>query len=128
MKAKGIFRGLLAALMIGMGVLHLVVPKPFIDVMPAYLHIHAALVLVSGIGEILCGFGILMPHIRRLSGWVLIALLIAVFPANVDMAIHPRWTSPLALTLLWVRLPFQGVLIAWAWWVSQPNPRRSSVV
>jgi uncharacterized membrane protein len=72
------------------------------------------LVLVNGWAEIIGGLGLLIPKVRRIAAWGLIALLVAVFPANVQIALHgvlglPAW-------LLWLRLPFQLVFVAWVYW------------
>ena len=78
------------------------------------------LVYVSGFFEILGGIGLLVPATRRWAAWGLVALYVAVFPANVNMAVHrigfdgPSW-------VLWARLPLQAVLIAWAWWFTRPS-------
>jgi len=79
-------------------------------------------VLVSGGLEMLGGLGMLCPRSRRAAGVGLVALLIAVFPANVQMLVMarsgdvPGWAE----LLLWLRLPFQGVIIAWVWLVTRP--------
>jgi uncharacterized membrane protein len=110
-------RYLLAALMVGMGVLHFVAPKAFIRTMPKALPAHGALVAISGAFEVLGGVGLLIPLTQKWAAWGLIALFVAVFPANVNMAVHgisfgrgptPRW-------VLWARLPLQAVFIYWAW-------------
>lgn len=75
--------------MTAMGLAHLAFPVPFVRVMPAYLPAHEALVLISGLAEIAGGIGLLIPKLRTAAGWWLVAILIAVFPANVDMALHP---------------------------------------
>ncbi|GAC1355500.1 MAG: hypothetical protein NVS4B8_09520 [Herpetosiphon sp.] len=107
----------LAVLMIGTGVLHLVMPLPFAAIVPAYLPAHLLIVYISGVAEIMGGAGLLVPATRSAAAWGLILLYIAVFPANIDMAIH---NTPLGgnhyPVLLWLRLPFQILLIAWAWW------------
>ena len=103
--------------MVSMGVAHLAIPGPFIRVMPAYLPIPATLVFVSGLAEIAGGIGILLPKLRRTAGWGLVALLVAVYPANVDMAIHPPVGVP--VWILWLRLPLQIPLILWAIWASR---------
>ncbi len=113
-------RWLLAGLMIVAGLNHFRVPALYIAMIPAWLPAPSALNIISGIAEILGGIGLLAPWpaVRRAASWGLIALLLAVFPANINMAIHnlplgdnhvPAWT-------LWARLPLQVVLIAWAWW------------
>ena len=115
-------RGVLAVGMVAMGVLHLVKPAPFAHVVPAYLPHPTALVLVSGVFEVAGGVGILIPRVRKFAGWGLAALLVAVFPANVDMALHPSFGIP--SWLLWLRLPFQIPLIAWALWVGRDEETR----
>lgn len=106
------FRGLLSAGFIAAGVLHFLVPEPYRAIVPAYLPAHRALVLVSGAAEIAGGLGLAIPRTRRTAGRGLVLLLVLVFPANLDMALHaerhsvPEW-------LLWARLPLQVVLIRW---------------
>ncbi len=118
MKAH-IFRGLLAAGMVTMGTLHFAHPEPFIQVVPSYLPYHSALVAISGAAEIAGGLGLLLNQTRRAAGIGLILLFIAVFPANIDMAIHrPAMIAPQLQPLLWIRLPFQPLLIWWAYSVS----------
>jgi len=86
--------------------------------MPPYLPWPKVLILVSGLAEIAGGLGMLIPATKRLAGIGLIVLLIAVFPANVSMAMHKIQLPQLAVptVVLWVRLPLQGLLIAWVWW------------
>ena len=86
--------------------------------MPQWLPFPLALVYVSGAVEIAGALGLLIPALRAEAAWLLVALLIAVFPANVNMAVHHIYFPglPRNPALLWVRLPLQGLLIAWAWW------------
>lgn len=117
---KTFARVLLAVLMVGIGVLHFVSPQPFVKIVPAFLPNPLALVYISGFFEILGGIGLLIPRVSRAAAWGLIALYIAVFPVNINMAVNQL---PLGETVYpignWVRLPFQLVLIAWAWWLSR---------
>lgn len=110
-------RWLLAGLMSFAGVMHFVSPKGFERIVPKWLPAPRALVYVSGFFEILGGVGLLVPAVQPLAAWGLIALLVAVFPANVNMALHrlPLGKKPMPVWALWARLPLQGVLIAWAW-------------
>lgn len=83
------------------------------------------LVAISGACEILGGVALLIPPLRPATGWGLIALLIAVFPANIYMAVSPARFSSLHLSrwVLWLRLPLQGVIIAWIWFVALHRSR-----
>ncbi|HLI77896.1 MAG TPA: hypothetical protein VKV02_13200, partial [Acidobacteriaceae bacterium] len=80
-----------------------------------YLPAHRELVLVSGVAEVAGGLGVLLPATRRVAAWGIIALLLAVMPANVWMVQHPERWPGIPVWALWVRLPLQGVLVAWAW-------------
>jgi uncharacterized membrane protein len=115
---KEILRILLAVFVITAGILHLVTPAPFVRIMPPYLPYHLELVYISGCFEILGGIGLLLPPVSRAAAWGLIALFIAVFPANINMAINHIHLDgiPHSPFLYWARLPFQLVLIAWAKW------------
>jgi uncharacterized membrane protein len=117
---------ILAAIFVTAGALHFLVPTPFVQIVPPYLPWPLTLVYVSGAFEILGGCGILVPRLRRAAGWGLIALLIAVFPANLHMALGDVQVRGLGLPAwaLWVRLPVQGVLIAWAWWCTKEAARQ----
>lgn len=108
---------LIAALFVVAGALHLVKPAMYVSIMPPWLPAPATLVLVSGVCEMLGGIGVLVPATRVAAGWGLIALLVAVFPANVQMSIdaHARHASRAAQAVLALRLPLQAVLIWWVW-------------
>ena len=124
MTARVVVRGALAAFMVGIGVSHLVDPGPFVAIMPAALAAHGwLLVIVSGVFEILGGIGILVPRTRRFSGWGLAALYVAVFPANVNMALHDLPANGVVLPhwVLVARLPFQLAFIGLALWVTAPE-------
>ena len=110
-------RLLLAAIFIGGGILHIVAPERYRAIMPAYLPAHDALIFWSGIAELAGGIGLLVGRVRRAAAIGLIILLVAVFPANVEMLRAWRerdvaWPGEL---LLWLRLPLQAVLL-WAVW------------
>jgi uncharacterized membrane protein len=100
------------------GTAHFVVPDVYLGIMPPWLPQPGLLVLASGAAEIAAGVAVLIPGTRRLGGWMAIAVFVAVFPANVWMAVEPTVWPELPLWARWARLPFQGVLIAWAWWVA----------
>ena len=125
MSPRRLLRGVLAAAMMAVGVMHFAAPAPFVRIVPAWLPAPLALVWVSGFFEILGGAGLLVPRARRAAGIGLVALYVAVFPANLNMAVnHIAFddASPIPPALLWLRLPLQAVLIAWALWVSM-EPR-----
>ena len=103
-----------AALFIAAGILHFVKTEFYMRIMPPYLPYHRALVLLSGVFEVALGILLLVPRTSRLAAWGLIALLVAVFPANVFMAQHPEQFH-LSPTLLLLRLPLQGLLILWGY-------------
>lgn len=112
--------------MILMGVLHWVAPNPFVGAVPSYLPEHLALVLISGAFEVAGGVGILIPRLRAMAGWGLIALFVAVYPANINMALHPGDHASLILqVVLWCRLPLQISLIYWAWRVADSGRRET---
>ena len=99
------------------GVLHFVRPHWYEAIMPDYLPAHRELVYASGVAEIAGGLGTLHPKTRTAGSWLSIATLVAVFPANVDMALNPEDYPkvPGGAAALYARLPFQALFIAWAW-------------
>jgi uncharacterized membrane protein len=108
----------LAIFFIGAGINHFVHPGVYVRMVPPWLPAPALLVQVSGICEMLGGIGVLLHNTRRFAGAGLIALLVAVFPANVQMAQHPELYADIAAApALYIRLPLQLVLIAWVWWI-----------
>jgi len=118
--AKKILRFVLAFAMTSIGILHFTSPEPFVRIVPAVLPAPLVLVYLSGIAEIAGGIGILIPKLRRAAGFGLIALYVAVFPANINMALNQLQigADPIPTWALWMRLPFQFVFIAWAYWVA----------
>ena len=116
---KTVARWALAALFVAAGVAHFVMPDVYVRAVPPYLPRPRELVLVSGAFELLGGIGLLVPRLRVASAWGLIALLVAVFPANVHMALHPEEFPRFPPAALWARLPFQAVLVAWAYWFTK---------
>lgn len=102
------------------GMNHFVSPELYVAIMPPYVPWHLTMVYVSGVVEAGLGVAILVPKTRVLAAWGLIALLIAIFPANLHMALAEPETYDVASWALWLRLPIQGLLIAWAWWYTRP--------
>lgn len=108
------------------GSLHLFQPANFMKIVPPALPDPGLLVAVSGVAEIAGGLGLLVPVTRTAAAYGLIALLIAVFPANVYMAIaHEQFVSFAPLWLLIARLPIQFFLIAWMWGMRRTAPSPS---
>src|SRR3954471_23593630 len=97
------------------GALHFPFPRPYLAIMPRYLPAHRELVYASGAAEMAGGAGVLHPKTRRAAGWWLIATLLGVFPANVEMAAHADRFRKIPKPLLFARLPLQAALIAWVW-------------
>ncbi|AQL41421.1 hypothetical protein BV210_01245 [Halorientalis sp. IM1011] len=113
------------------GVGHFLVPDLFAQIVPPQLPAATALVYLSGIAEIGLGIGVMVPRTRRVAAWGLVALLLAVFPANVYMATSgvviqgapPAIADPGVGR--WVRLPLQVVLVVWAWWYTADPPENA---
>ena len=108
---------------IGAGIAHFVRPDPYIGIVPDFVPAHALMVAISGVAEIAGGVGVLFARTRRAAGIGLILLLVAVFPANIQMLLNgihdakPWWY----LAALWIRLPLQPLM---AWWIVKATARR----
>ncbi|HEB89588.1 MAG TPA: DoxX family membrane protein [Deltaproteobacteria bacterium] len=111
----------LSAFFLFAGIQHFANPDFFTAIVPPALPDPLMIVYVSGLFEIAGGIGVLIPRVRSLAGWGLVALLIAVFPANLYMAMNPELFPELTPTKLYVRLPFQFLFIAWAWWATRDD-------
>ena len=94
----------------------------YVGIMPPYLPWHTALVYVSGVAEIILGLALLFRRVQRLAAWGMIALIIAVTPAHIQMAIYPELYPDYSQAALWARLVLQGVLIGMAFWFTRPRP------
>jgi uncharacterized membrane protein len=111
--------------MVAAGVAHFVNPDFYLGIMPPWLPAPRALVFWSGVAEVVAGVGVLVPQTRRLAGWWAIAVLLAVFPANVWMALDPSVWPEVPGWARWARLPFQALFIGWAWAVTRdPGPAK----
>ncbi len=106
---------LLGLFFVAAGVNHFVNPKTYEAIMPPELPAHTELVYASGVAEIAGGLAVLHPRTRRLGGLWLIATLVAVFPANLHMALRADRYAKIPEAALWGRLPLQAALIWWAW-------------
>jgi uncharacterized membrane protein len=112
----------LGLLFIAAGANHFLNPDFYLGIMPPWLPARRELVALSGALEILGGLAVFLAPVRSWAGWGLVLLLVAVFPANLHMALNPELFPELPAAALWARLPLQGVLIAWAWWATRPEP------
>jgi uncharacterized membrane protein len=111
-------RALLGAVFIGAGLLHFLKPQPYESIVPDQLPAHRELVYASGVAEILGGVGVLSRRTAPWAGWWLIATMLAVFPANVNMAVDAERFRSIPEPLLWARLPVQALIVYWIWKVA----------
>lgn len=127
--ARKIARWALALFFIAAGVNHFLMPEIYLGMMPPWVPAPHAANAISGVAEILGGLGVLIPATRRWAGWGLLALLVAVFPANVHVALEGRMPgTSLSPAVLWLRLPFQAVFAAWIVWTTFSRERDTRVV
>jgi uncharacterized membrane protein len=108
-------RALVALIFVGSGVLHFTHRRAYEAIMPPYIPMHREAVLVSGVAEIAGGAAVLAPPTRPAARWGLLALLLAVFPANVHMALNPRDYKQIPPWALWLRLPVQFLFALAVW-------------
>lgn len=90
--------------------------------MPPYLPWHSAMIVISGIAEIVLGFCLVINSLSRPAAWGLIALLIAIFPVHIHMLTHSELYPDIPVAILWLRIALQAVLILWAFWYTRGNP------
>ena len=121
---KPILKVLFAILFISAGVLHFTNPEFFVRIVPPVLPAPLFLVYLSGVFEIGLGILLLVPKFSRLAAFGLIALLIAVFPANIYMALNPQNFADYNPLMLYLRLPIQFLLIAWAYWFTKVEAKK----
>lgn len=114
-QTKTISKFILAIFMVMAGTMHFVNPDFYLKIMPPYLPFHKELVLISGVCEILLGILLLIPKCSNLAAWGIIALLIAVFPANIYLYQNQE-ILPASPIIHLLRLPLQGVFVLWAYW------------
>ena len=123
---KVILKYILAAFMCTAGILHFVSPEFFLKIMPPYLPMQRELVFISGACELLLGILLLIPRFSKQAAWGVMALLAAVFPANVYLFQHQE-ILPAPPAVHFLRLPFQAVLMLWAYWhtrATKPLPEK----
>lgn len=122
-RTKSISKFILAIFMIVAGTMHFVNPEFYLKIMPPYLPFHKELVLISGVCEILLGILLLIPRCSHLAAWGIVALLIAVFPANIYLYQH-QGILPVSPIIHLLRLPLQGVFMLWAYWHIRSRVKR----
>lgn len=127
--ARTIARWALALFFVAAGVNHFVMPEIYLGMMPSWVPAPQAANAISGVAEILGGLGVLIPATRRWAGWGLLALLVAVFPANVHVALEGEMPgTSFSPVILWLRLPFQVVFAVWIVWTTFSRERDTRVV
>ena len=104
----------------GAGINHFIRPDFYLKIMPAWLPLHKELVFISGVAEVLCAVLLLFSKTRCLGAWAVIALLIAVFPANIQMLLDYKHDNNPMLWVAILRLPIQLLLIWWAYSFTKP--------
>jgi len=107
-----------AIFFVGAGFNHFLQPDFYLQIMPPYLPAHAVLNVVSGAAEIIIGVLVAVPRTQRIGGWLAIALLLAVFPANIYLFTHQELFPGVPPLLHLLRLPLQALFIAWAYWAA----------
>jgi uncharacterized membrane protein len=123
-RTKSILLWVMAVAYMLAGFNHLLNPEFYVAIMPPGLPNPEWLNVLSGLAEIVLGVYVLEPKVRVYAAWGLIALLVAIFPANVYVAMENvglEGPGTGAGVGNWIRLPFQGVFILWAWWYTRPD-------
>jgi uncharacterized membrane protein len=125
---KTVLKWILAAFFVVAGVGHFVNEPFYLKIMPDYipLALHRPAVIASGVVEVLLGVMLVIPPTTRLAAWGLIALLLAVFPANIYAFQHSEELFGISPAAHFARLPLQGVMIAWAYWYTRPARKDAS--
>ena len=106
---------LLVGFFVPAGLNHFLNPQAYLNMMPPYIPFPVAMNVISGVAEVAGGIAVLIPRLRRAAGWGLIVLLLAVFPANIHVALHGWNGVTIPVWVLGARLPLQFVLIAWVY-------------
>lgn len=119
-----ILKYLLSVFFVLAGLNHFINPALYLKIMPPFLPLPLLLVYLSGFFEMILGGMLLVAALTHVAAVGLILLLIAVFPANIHMAINPQLFPDINPVVLWLRLPLQAVFIAWAYWFARPASRQ----
>jgi uncharacterized membrane protein len=115
---------LIGLIFIGAGINHFVIPRAYRQIVPPSFGDPARLVAISGVAEVAGGLGVLLPRTRRLAGLGLLALLVAVFPANWYMARNPEHFARIPSWALYARLPLQPLVMWWVWRATREGSSR----
>jgi uncharacterized membrane protein len=117
----------LAALLLTTGTWHFASPHGFESIVPHFLGSPTFWVRLSGVGELTCAVGLLIPRTRRTAAWATAALFVIVFPANIDMAVH-AWQGDGSKVVAYARLPLQIPLVLWALYIARGTaPARAKI-
>jgi uncharacterized membrane protein len=119
-RAKEVLKWIYGILFALAGANHFAATDFYLSIMPPYLPWHLALVYVSGACEIAVGLALLVRRVERFAAWGMVALIVAVTPANLHMALHAELYPQFSAAALWARLPLQIVLLLWAYWYTVP--------
>lgn len=111
----------LAIFFVNTGIDHFINAGFYLSIMPPFFPLHEEAVYISGFFEVLGGMGVLIPRLRKIAGWGLVALLIAVYPANIYMALAPEAFPNFPVLLIYSRLPLQFLFFYWAYSVTKPS-------
>ena len=98
------------------GINHFIMPRFYLKIMPPYIPWHLPLVYLSGLAEIMLGGLLLNAPLSKMAAWGIIALLVAIFPANIYHLTASKPGKGIPIWILYLRLPLQALLIYWAWW------------
>lgn len=120
-RVKTFFLILLSVFFTYAGIDHLISPDFYVSIMPPWMLWHLELVYLSGVFEVMGGVGVLIPRFRAFAGAGLVALLIAVYPANLHMAFNPHLFPDIPVVALYIRLALQFLAFYWAYTVTRPD-------
>ncbi len=116
---RSLARWLCAAFFVVAGAAHFAKPALYLSMIPRWVPVPTVANYLSGALEIAGGIALLFPASRRVAGWLLLLVLFGVWPVHIQAVIDGHMGElDFSPTILWLRIPFQGVLIAWVWWVA----------
>ncbi len=126
--ARLFFKYLLALFWFAGGVNHFINTDFYLTLMPDYIPAHRAMVLLSGVTEIVAGILVATPRLTKWGAWLCIAQLVVFFTVHIDMIVHAADKFPdIPIATLWIRIPIQFLFIFWAWWFTRdPKGRVAS--